>query len=101
MSDVWENPSPTDTWMGRDGTVYEIGQMTDDHVLNAERWCRRQIATGNEAVSGAYAYSPQGEMASYYVDRSIDQMEDQLLDMGYCHARMVAEVRQRGLVPLA
>lgn len=90
-----------DIWHGKDQD-YRIGDMTDQHVLNAERFTRRQIDAGEESLIGAERFyaTLQGEIACYTMENEINLIIDRLADTRYAHERMLKEVHMRGLTPL-
>lgn len=90
-----------DTWTARDGTQVLIKDMTDDHLINAIRWCRRNEDRIEDETADAYSFagSTRGEMASYYADQYADMAADRMHYFFEAKRSLEAEAKRRGLKP--
>lgn len=63
-------------WTTRDGTEMRWSEMQVSHLRNAANFVDRKVSEWISAAWSAYG-TVQGEMAEYYMEASIDQLEDQ------------------------
>ena len=70
------------TWTMKDGRTILIKDMSDSHVQNTLNLLKRVEDKIQKELSSAYTISCMvtGEMASYYIEHDIQDIEDQLLE---------------------
>ena len=93
------------TWIKRDGTIIEISEMEDTHLVNSIRMMQRMAPVVHQrAVSLCYAAisTLQGEMASFYATRDTEIIEsmspkDFLIERYPKYGNLVREAKRRGL----
>ncbi len=82
------------TWKTRDGTVLRIVDMSTEHLKNCQKFIKRTIDELEDAAVALTCFS--GDMATYYADRTLFDIQDQIsvletkaLTMGAEYARRV------------
>jgi hypothetical protein len=95
-------------WVSKDGTVWLISQMKNDHLLNAIRWLERRAGQLKDREVMALeigASTLRGEMAIYSLEREARHLDQRVSDLEYLQGRedysaMRKEADRRGLALL-
>jgi hypothetical protein len=84
-------------WVQKDGTEIRLQDMADSHVENTLRLLERVKPKIQDALSDAWAVScaVSGEMASYYIDRDIDDLEEQVFAADQKISMFKDEIKRR------
>lgn len=82
------------TWTTRDGTVLQIRDMTDQHVINTIRFLRRRGFWTEDEVAAAFSFA-SNHSGSYGADAAID--EACAAGMSVHLEALMAEADRRGL----
>lgn len=84
-------------WTTQNGKTLEVKDMADSHLLNAQRFIRRKVASiSEEAVACASTYL-QGEMAQYYQEQDSERLTNDLFIAIGVLREFDDEVKERGL----
>jgi hypothetical protein len=88
-------------WKTRDGSVLDIKDMSDKHLLFSHRLINERYNDINSNISAAWSISGiiNGDMAQYYIDRDIEIMEDLSFSCRTTMTNLEKEMRLRGLTP--
>jgi len=62
----------TTTWTNRKGRKFEIADMDTTHIRNCLAMLRRKGFISESECDSCMGYSPQGEMAQYCYEQSMD-----------------------------
>jgi hypothetical protein len=87
-------------WIDKSGKKWTFEQMTDSHLLNTERFLRRQAAAAGDSAVAALSCGFQGEMASMYADQHFDFASDAQIEFNAKADQFVVVLKERGLEPL-
>jgi hypothetical protein len=84
-------------WVQKDGTEIRLKDMSVSHVENTLRLLERVKPKIQDALSDAWAVScmVSGEMASYSIDRDIDDLEEQAFEVDQKISMFKDEIKRR------
>jgi hypothetical protein len=84
-------------WTTGNGVNIDIGHMDTDHLQNTVKYLEKRLA--GEVLEEMAAYNMlchnQGEMAEYYIEQDIRQMEDAYEGLRWWFDRLNQELRRR------
>lgn len=83
-------------WIQRDRTTIRLGDMSDSHLANAIRMCRRIADKHMTEMGAAYSYpgNPDG-MGAYYADQAGHEAGDKMLQWSRAAETLLDELRRR------
>lgn len=87
-------------WIDKTGREWSFEEMSDAHLLNTERFLRRQADKACDYGNAILSCGFQGEMASYYADQEVDKAWDAEMALKARADEFKKVIRQRGLTPL-
>lgn len=84
-------------WKTKGGKLLEVKDMTDQHVLNTQRYMKRRVDAMAENTVACASMTFQGEMAQYCQEQELDALSE--LDMQAIDVlrHFEEEIKQRGL----
>lgn len=87
-------------WKTKDGKLIEVKDMTDNHLLNTQRYMQRRVKDIQEESSACAGMCFQGEMAQYYQEQETDALVEQVLNAVDVLRYFNDELKHRKLEPL-
>jgi len=92
----------TQKWKTKDGRIIRICDMDDNHLLNAQRMCRRTVCELNDMVrySTHPIFAPRGDGAVMAFEQELDYMYERAASCNFIEPYLNKEVKKRGLKPL-
>ncbi len=87
-------------WKTKDGKEVEVKYMTDQHLLNTQRYMQRRVKSMSEESVACAGCSFQGDMAQYYQEQDLDRLTEAALNTVDVLKHFDKEVERRGLEPL-
>ncbi len=89
-------------WKTRDDKKIPLEEMSDSHLLNAERFLQNQLVRIDEATESYLhpIFGPQGEIAQECADREMQDLWEYQTRVSTMVMNLNTEIRRRGLKPL-
>lgn len=97
-----EETENTPKWKTKDGKVMKITEMTDSHLLNAHRYCRRKQDDYHQMLTASAhpIWAPRGDGACEAFDRELDELSEVSFQAAIAEKYLLQEIEKRGLTPL-
>lgn len=84
-------------WSTKSGDILWVGEMEDQHVINAYKFCVRMYAQTEQESSVAISMSFGGEMAQYYQSMAIDEAGARAGEYLRSQEMLLEEIKARGI----
>lgn len=86
-------------WIDKTGKEWKFSEMSDGHLLNTERFLRRQAGAAMHEAGIAGSMPFQGEMAQDAALQAMDGLMDASFVMQDKAKKVRAVIKERGLTP--
>lgn len=84
-------------WRTKEGITLDIKDMTNDHLLNAQKYMQRRVKALSEESVACASMCFQGEFAQYYQEQDLDRLAEEEMDAINIVRSFDVEIKARGL----